>query len=333
MSTLFQEGGNAGPRRVTMLFYPQAQLLDVAGPVEVFARTARYVRDTLGVTIPPYEVELVAKDAGPVATSSGVEVVAARSFRDLDRADTLLIAGGIGFAHAMTDEETIDLIVRQAGTARRVASVCTGAFLIAAAGLLRGREATTHWAYCDRLAAFEPGCRVNADAIFVKDDAIYSSAGVTAGMDLALALVEEDLGAPIALAVAQELVMYVKRPGGQAQFSRQLEAQRRDQPFGALHLWMLEHLHLPISVEDLAAQMGMSARHFARRFGAVIGRSPAAYLAQLRVEHARQRIEQGERSLKDVARSSGFADEQAMRRAFLRELRVTPSDYAARFAR
>ena len=316
-----------------MLVYPDAQMLDVAGPLEVFARTGRYVRDSLGAEAPAYEVEVVAARAGAVAMSSGVEVVAARSFRALGEVDTLLIAGGIGFAEAMEDEDTIGWIAARAGDCRRVASICTGAFLLAAAGLLKGGQATTHWAYCERLGATEPDCRVNPDAIFVKHGAVYSSAGVTAGMDLALALVEEDLGAAVAVAVAQQLVMYVKRPGGQAQFSRHLEAERRDDRFGALHLWLLDNLHRPLGVDDLARQAGMSPRHFTRRFASAMGRSPAAYLSQLRVEHARRRIEQGSRSLKDVARDSGFGNEQALRRAFARELRVSPSDYLERFVR
>jgi transcriptional regulator GlxA family with amidase domain len=315
-----------------MLVYPDAQMLDVAGPLEIFSRASRFVRDR-GVGPSPYSVEIVAKEAGPVAMSSGLEVVAARAFRELDAVDTLLITGGIGFAAAAADAETVEWIVRMAGKARRTASVCTGSFLLAAAGLLKDRQATTHWAYCDRLAAAEPSCRVAADAIFVKDGSVHSSAGVTAGMDLALALVEEDLGPAIALLVAQALVMYVRRPGGQAQYSRQIEAQQRDDRFGRLHLWMMENLGAPLKVEDLAREAGMSPRHFARCFAERMGRTPGDYLTQLRIEQARRRIEEGARNLKHVARSSGFGTEQTMRRAFLKELGIAPSDYRERFVR
>ena len=329
-----KRNAQAATRHVAMLVYPDAQMLDVAGPLEIFSRASRFVRDRSGGGGPgPYEVEIVAREAGPVAMSSGLEMVASRAFRDLDRVDTLLIAGGIGFAAAAADAETVAWIAAQAARARRTASVCTGSFLLAAAGLLDGRRATTHWAYCDRLAAAAPSCRVAADAIFVKDGAIYSSAGVTAGMDLALALVEEDLGPAIALLVAQALVMYVRRPGGQAQFSRQIEAQRRDDRFGRLHLWMMENLAEALKVEDLAREAGMSPRHFARCFAERMGRTPAHYLTQLRIEQARRRIEEGAGSLKQVARSSGFGTEQTMRRAFLRELGIAPSDYRERFVR
>ncbi|MGZ8361782.1 MAG: GlxA family transcriptional regulator, partial [Allosphingosinicella sp.] len=304
-----------------------------AGPLEVFARASRLVRDSAGGGGEPYSVEIVAREPGPVAMSSGLEMVASRAWREVGDIDTLLIAGGIGFAQAAADRELVDWVVRQSKLARRTASICTGTFLLAAGGLLDGREATTHWAYCGRLAEAAPACRVTADAIFVRDGALWSSAGVTAGMDLALALVEEDLGAAVALAVAQQLVMYVRRPGGQAQFSRQLEAQARDERFGRLHLWMMENLAAPLLVDDLARQAGMSPRHFARRFTAAMGRPPADYLTRLRLEHARRRIEQGTRNLKDIARSSGFGTEQTMRRIFVRELGITPSDYAARFVR
>jgi transcriptional regulator GlxA family with amidase domain len=316
-----------------MLVYADAQMLDVAGPLEVFARSARLARETLGFETAPYEVEIVAAERGPVAMSSGIELIATRSIDEDGPIDTLLIAGGIGFAAAAADPKMIRWVEARAKTARRIASICTGAFLLAAAGLLRERTATTHWAYCDRLSAVEPSCLVNRDAIFVKDGKLHSSAGVTAGMDLALALVEEDLGSAVALQVAQQLVMYVKRPGGQAQFSRHLEAQQRDDRFGALHLWLMDNLDRVRSVDDLAREAGMSPRHFTRRFTAQMGRPPGAYLARMRVEQARQRIEQGSLSLKEVARSSGFGNEQALRRAFQRELKVSPSDYLARFSR
>jgi transcriptional regulator GlxA family with amidase domain len=330
---MIRESATAKPRPVVMLVYPDAQILDVAGPLEVFARTARYATDTGLLPGPPYSVEMVARTAGPVVMSSGLGLVASRPFGDVGEIDTLLIAGGIGAIEAARDRELVGWIAERAPGVRRIASICTGALLLASAGLLRERKATTHWAYCDRLAAAEPGCNVDRDAIFVRDGKVYSSAGVTSGMDLALALVEEDLGSAVALAVAQELVLYVKRPGGQAQFSRHLKAQQRDDAFGALHLWMIENLDEPLDVGQLAARMGMSPRHFARRFAAAMGQTPAAYVAQLRLDHCRRRFEQGARNLKQVAREGGFGTEQNMRRTFQRTLGITPTDYLDRFTR
>jgi transcriptional regulator GlxA family with amidase domain len=203
--------------------------------------------------------------------------------------------------------------------------------LLAAAGLLDGRPATTHWAYLDRLAALAPRTRVDRDALYVRAGNIYTSAGVTAGMDLALALVEQDHGKAVALAVAQELVLFLKRPGGQSQFSRHLEAQKRDDLFGELELWMLENPRADLSVEGLARRVSMSPRHFARQFRARLGASPGAYVRRLRIEQARRRIEEGAARLKQVARDCGFADEQGLRRAFQLQLGITPAEYRARF--
>lgn len=314
-----------------MVGYPGAQILDITGPLEVFARTSRWLAEHLGHATPAYAVELVAARAGPLLTSGGLALVATRSYREVRRADTLLVSGGIGCEEALRDAALLAWLRRQAGRTPRVGSICTGALLLAAAGVLHGRRATTHWAWCERLAALARGCSVDPDAIFVRSGNVYTSAGVTAGMDLALAMVEEDWGKTTALAVAQELVMFLKRPGGQSQFSRHLQAERRDDRFGQLELWMLEHLAEPLPVERLAARLGMSARHFARRFAAEFGATPAAFVTRLRVEAARRRIEAGARRLKQVARECGFGDEQAMRRAFRRALGVHPSDYAARF--
>ena len=203
--------------------------------------------------------------------------------------------------------------------------------LLAAAGLLEGCAATTHWGYLDRLAKLVPECDIDRDALYVRAGNIYTSAGVTAGMDLALALVEQDHGKAVALAVAQELVLFLKRPGGQSQFSRHLEAQRRDDLFGEHELWMLENPRSDLTVERLARRVSMSPRHFARLFAARIGASPGAYVRRLRVEQARRRIEEGASRLKRVARDCGFADEQSMRRGFQDLVGITPAEYHARF--
>jgi transcriptional regulator GlxA family with amidase domain len=313
-----------------MLGFPQAQILDITGPLEVFARTSRWLRDHQDLSFDAYEIELVAPRAGPIATSGGLQLLAARAYTDMRPADTLLIAGGIGYEVLLNDRELLNWIRRQASKVGRIGSICTGALVLAAAGLLDGKRATTHWAYCDRLAKLAPGARVERDAIFVHDT-LYTSAGVTSGMDMALALVEVDWGKACALAVAQELVMYLKRPGGQSQFSRFLSAERRDDVFGNLELWILEHLDADLSVESLARRAGMSTRHFARMFTQRLGATPAAYVRRLRVEHARARIESGAARVKQVARECGFADEQKLRRAFRQVLGVSPAEYRARF--
>lgn len=315
-----------------MLAYRGAQVLDVTGPLEVFARTSRWLREHRGIRGTAYEITLLASRPGPIETSGGLRLLADRGYRQAGRIDTLLVAGGIGYEEATRDAALLAWLRGQARRVERIGSICTGALVLAAARLLDGKAATTHWAYCERLAQLAPAARIEPDALYVRSGKLYTSAGVTAGMDLALSMVEADWGRATALAVAQELVMFLKRPGGQSQFSRYLEAQRRDDRFGALALWMLEHLDADLSVERLAARANLSPRHFAREFATHVGATPAAYVARLRVEEARRRIEDGARQLKDVARQCGFGDEQRLRRAFRRALGVTPQDYRARFA-
>lgn len=316
---------------VVMLAYPHAQVLDITGPLEVFSRTSRWLREHRGLRRDAYRVELVASHAGRLETSGGLELYAARRYGEIEEMDTLLIAGGIGYRAALADRQLVLWIREQAGRVQRIGSICTGAFLLAAADLLNGKPATTHWAYCDELARTAPGARIERDAIYVQSGNLYTSAGVTSGMDMALAMVEADWGKATALAVAQELVMFLKRPGGQSQFSRYISAQRRDDVFGQLELWMLEHLEGDLSVENLAQHVEMSPRHFTRLFVQRIGTTPAAYVRRLRVEQARSRIEGGVMRMKQVARECGFAAEQNLRRAFLQVLGVTPADYRSRF--
>jgi transcriptional regulator GlxA family with amidase domain len=314
-----------------MLGFTNAQVLDITGPLEVFARTARWLTDHRGLATPAYATEVVAARAGPLRMSNGLELVAARRYAAVDDADTLLVAGGIGWEAAAADPALLAWLAREARRVLRLGSICNGAMILAAAGLLEGRDATTHWGYLDRLAKLAPGAHIDRDALYVRSGNIYTSAGVTAGMDLALALVEQDHGKAVALAVAQELVLFLKRPGGQSQFSRHLEAQRRDDLFGELELWMLEHPAEDLSAARLARRMSMSPRHFARLFAERLGASPGAYVRRLRVERARRRIEEGASRLKQVARDSGFADEQALRRSFQQLVGVTPAEYRARF--
>jgi transcriptional regulator GlxA family with amidase domain len=316
-------------RTISMLCFGGAQILDITGPLEVFARTSRWLQDHHGLDEPPYTVELVSMAGGPVRMSNGLEMLSAPVHNR--PVDTLLICGGIGALAAADDPALTDWLQAAAGRARRVAGVCTGAIILAAAGLLANRKATTHWAYLDRLQDREPGCAVDRTSIYVRDGDLVTSAGVTAGMDMALALVEEDHGRAVALHVAQELVIYLRRPGDQAQFSRHVAAELRDTPFAALESWVIDHLDADLGAAALAGRAGLSERQFYRRFIAEIGASPAAWVRDLRLAAARRHIEQGARSLKDVARRCGFGDEQRLRRAFQARLGVTPSDYAQRF--
>lgn len=322
----------ATPHRVVMLAYEDAQILDITGPLEVFARSARWLRDKGVCRNLAYTVEVVAEKAGPVRTSSGLCVLAERSFRNVTQADTLLIAGGIGCHRAMEDRNALRWIRRIAPKAARLGSVCTGALLLGRAGLLDAKSATTHWDYVGRLRELGSSINVQPDAIYVRDGNLYTSAGVTAGIDMALAMIESDWGQPTALAVAQELVMFLKRPGGQSQFSSHLAAQfSEDDKLRELQLWILDHLDRDLSVPELAARVAMSERNFARRFAASVGIPPAHYVARSRLEAARRKLEENNLRISRVARCCGFGTEETMRRAFIAELGVSPSDYRERF--
>jgi transcriptional regulator GlxA family with amidase domain len=325
--------GPRAPRQIAMLAYPGAQMLDITGPVEVFARSARFLVEQGLRADPLYQVEVIAERGGPVKTSSGVEILAARPLAAVrGRLDTLLVAGGVGSRQALRSPVLLGFLRRMAPRVRRLASVCTGAFLLAESGLLDGRRATTHWAYCDELAKRYPQVEVDPDPIFVRDGRIYTSAGVTAGMDLALGLVEEDLGRTVALEVARQLVLFLKRPGGQSQFSAQLAAQSAErEPLRDLQAWISLHPEADLGVESLARRVAMSPRHFARVFLREVGVTPAKFILRVRVEAARRRLEQSRAGVNSVATTCGFASAEVMRRAFLRTVRVSPSAYRSRF--
>ena len=317
------------PRRVWLLAFPDAQLLDVAGPWEVFAIANRVGNPPA----PRYALSLVAPSAGAVATSGGLSLVAHRSLAEArGPVDTLLVAGGVGTRPRQRDPRLVAWIRRTALRARRVASVCSGAFLLAEAGLLDGRRATTHWATCEALQRRFPAVRVERDPIFVRDGRVYTSAGITAGMDLALQLVEEDFGRDLALAVARWLVMFLRRPGGQSQFSVQLSAQlaERDR-LRELQAWIAEHPEGDCTVEALARRSGMSARNFARVFRREVGVTPAVYVEAQRVEAARRLLEGSVRSVTEVAEACGFGRVETMHRAFRRALGVAPGQYRHHF--
>ena len=315
-------------RRIVVLTVPDAQLLDVAGPAQVFATA-----DEMGSPAGGYSLTVVSPTGGVVATSSGIAIATAPPAAARGPIDTLVIAGGPGARAAVADRALIARIRGWSKRARRTCSVCTGAFLLAEAGLLDGKRAATHWSRCGELQARYPRVRVEPDPIFVRDGALWSSAGVTAGIDLALALVEDDLGHELAMRVARGLVVFLKRPGGQSQFSAPLSAQTADDhALDALHGWMAAHLDADLRVERLAARAGMSPRTFARVYAAKLGTTPAKTVERLRVEAARRAIEEGGAPIKQIAHRCGFGDEERMRRAFVRRLGVSPSDYRTRFA-
>ena len=317
-------------RSVDVLIYPAVQLLDVAGPIQVFASANTQMAEA-GVP-PPYALRVVAQDGRGAITSSGLEL-AAGPLTPADAAlDTLLVAGGEGVEAAATDSMLLEWVRERAAHARRVACVCTGAFLLAATGLLDGRRAATHWSYCAELARRFPAVHVEPDPIFIQDDRFWTSAGVTAGIDLALALVEQDLGRRVALAVARYLVVFLKRPGGQAQFSAALALQAAEDRFGALHDWINEHLADDISLPVLAKPAGMSERSFSRRYAEAAGMTPGRAVERLRVEAARRLLSESRLPVKRVSQRCGFGSEETMRRSFLRLLAATPQDYRARFS-
>ena len=316
------------PRRIEILAFTDAQLLDVAGPLQVFA-SANDAARAEGVE-EPYQVVVIADDA-PVVTSAGLPLGTQPLPAADEPVDTLMVAGGCGVDRVCALPAMVLWLRQRAKRVRRLASVCSGALLLAKAGLLDGRRATTHWSRCEQFTTLFPKVRLEPDRIFVQDGNVWTSAGVTAGIDLALALVEADLGHAPALAVARELVVYLKRPGGQAQFSAALALQTDSDRFAPLHAWISDHLRSDLSVAALAEIVGMSERSFMRRYGQATGTTPARAVERLRLEAARQMLEQGQ-PIKRVAARCGFGTEETLRRSFLRNVRVTPQAYRERFS-
>jgi len=301
------------PRAIGFLIFPGFQLLDAAGPIAAFEIAGRGGHD--------YALRVLAAKAGRVASSSGAAVEAA-AMDEAGPLDTLIVAGGDGVRDQAGMAPLVDFVRRQAGTTRRVASVCSGAFVLAEAGLLEGRRATTHWGRTEAFARQFPGVRLEPDRIFVKDGEFWTSAGITAGIDLSLAMVAEDLGEARARRTAQQLVVYHRRPGGQSQFSALLEMDRPDGRFASLMAWMRERLHEPLGVERLAGHAGMSPRNFARAFVAETGLTPARAVERLRVDAARERVEAGPEPIDRIA--VGFGEPERMRRAFIRAFGQPP---------
>lgn len=321
---------DAVPRRVVLVVFDQVKLLDVTGPMQVF-NDARLEDGRRA-----YEVILSSDRGGPIKTDTGM-VVASERLDDIAHLeiDTLLVAGGLP---AETPSETASLrasLAHVMDRPRRLGSICVGAFILAELGVLDGREATTHWGKAKRLEEAYPEVKINPDAIFVTSDRIWTSAGVSAGIDMALAMVEDDLGSPAALTVARDLVLFLKRPGGQSQFSVELQRQTVDSRhrFDDLHNWIRSCLSEDLSVPSLAAVAHMSPRNFARVYTRETGESPARAVEHIRVEAARRLLESSSHSIQQIASRVGFGDDERMRRAFVKTYGVSPLDYRNRFGR
>ena len=313
---------------------PKVEILDLVGPLQVFARASdMYTRANPGAPS-IYSVEVVSiSSSRSLIANCGVRITADRTFREVrGKIDTLLVAGGDAIEQNEINAEAVRWLKRISTRIRRVGSVCTGAMLLARAGLLDGRRATTHWNWCQTLIKRAPRARVERDPIFVRDENVYTSAGVTAGMDLALALVEEDHGSRLALQVARNLVLYLRRPGGQSQFSAALSLQLTDRkPLLELEAWVLDNLQKPLTVPLLAQRLAMSPRNFARVFTKEMKTTPAKFVERLRVEAARRRLEESHNSMETIADECGFGNVNSMRNVFQRTVKIAPGQYRRHF--
>ncbi|HEY1670042.1 MAG TPA: GlxA family transcriptional regulator [Trebonia sp.] len=314
-------------RKVLIALFDGVQSLDVTGPLEVFSAATDHQGGRA------YRVRTASLGGGQVRTTSGLAITPDGDLRDQSEADPpdlLIVPGGEGARRR--DQDLVAWIRGHAPRAKRVASVCTGAFLLAEAGLLDGRRATTHWSRCDALRDQYPAIEVDPDPIFIKDGRISTSAGITAGIDLALALAEDDLGRDAALAVARGLVVFLRRPGNQSQFSAQLSAQVAERaPLRDVQQWIAEHPAGDLSVETLAGKASLSPRHFARAFAAEVGMPPGKYVERTRLEAARRHLEDTAEGIEQTARACGYRTTEAMRRAFIEALGVSPAEYRRRF--
>jgi transcriptional regulator GlxA family with amidase domain len=320
-------------RFVVVLLFDGVDLLDVTGPPEVFALLQRETGDATG-----YQVALAAETMDPVTTSAGVRVLPDITFADAAARsiDTLMVPGSVdvddqGRVHAVTDPTVVHWVKTLAGRTQRVASVCVGAHLLAAAGLLDGKRATTHWSTAQQLAADHPSVKVDADPIFIRDGQVWTGAGITACLDLSLALVAEDFGEAVALRVARQLVMYLKRPSGQSQFSVPIDPASTTRRMEDLRHYITQHLTDHLTVPDLAQHAHVSERQLTRIFKTEIGMTPAAYIESARVEAARNRLESTDDTLQRVASACGFHTIDTLIRAFRRKLNTTPTEYRSRF--
>jgi transcriptional regulator GlxA family with amidase domain len=311
-------------RRIGLIAYDGITALDLAGPSEAFHNANLQVRGA-------YEIVVLGAEARPMASEAGFRIVPDATLKDAPPLDTVIVPGGMGLREAHV-AAPITAWLKTRRRTRRVASVCTGIYALGASGLLDGRRATTHWRFAADVARRFPKIALEPDAIYIKDGNLYTSAGITAGIDLALAMVEEDLGPRAALAVARELVVYLKRSGGQMQFSEPLAFQARAADrFADLAAWMIANLKKNLSVEALASRAGLCPRHFSRRFARAFGAPPAAYVERLRLEESRKRLGLANQTVDSVAASVGYASADSFRRAFERRFGVAPSAYRRRF--
>lgn len=317
---------------IGMLGFDEANALDVTGPLEAFSNANDLAREA-GVPAKLYEIVLMGLRRAPFRTESGLLLRPHATLRDAPPLDTLIVPGGRGLREPATNAKVAEWVARSADRIRRIATVCTGVYGIAPTGILDGRKVATHWRHADALATRFPALRVDGNALFVKDGRFYTSGGVTAGIDLALALIEEDHGPQLALNVARELVVYLKRSGGQEQYSEPLKFQVRSADrFAELVAWIDAHPQRDLSVEALAARACLSTRQFRRRFAAAFGCTPAAYVETVRMAEARRRLAEHTGTVEAIATSVGFASADAFRRAFERRFGVPPREYRARFA-
>jgi transcriptional regulator GlxA family with amidase domain len=320
-------------RRIGFLVYPNIEILDLCGPLDAFFYADQWAKVTGRPDDPGYESIIISAKQGPIKTMTGVQIMATHGLEDVnDNIDTLIVAGGIGVVQACADPTLVEWVRQMAPRSRRVASVCTGAFLLAAAGLLENRRVTTHWMYCDQLAATFPSLRVDPNLIFVRDGNVYTSGGITSGIDLALALVEEDLGRDASRLAAGTMVVFLRRPGGQIQFSPFLQAEAKNRlDIRQLQAWIVANLAANHTVENLADRVAMSPRNFARLFQSETGTTPGKFVERARVEAARCKLEQSNILTETLAASCGFGTPERMRRSFQKLLHVSPQDYRARF--
>lgn len=320
------------PRLIAVIAYAGGNLIDIAGPLQAFATANEIAGEMTGAT--SYQLVTVSEMGGPITTAPGL-TLATEPLACLDerQIDTLIVPGGLPRSEDFGLATLTAWLRENADRPRRICSVCTGAFLLADAGVLEGKHITTHWARADELARRHPGLHIDRNAIFVGDGRLWTSGGVTAGIDLALALIEADLGKDIAIATARQLVVFVKRPGGQSQFSAPLNWKPAyDGRFAELHTWMAAHLDCSLTVEELAEQTNMSARSFARIYVKEIGKTPAKAVEMLRLEAACRALTETELPLKRIAENVGLGGEQNLRRVFQRQFGVGPADYRDRFA-
>jgi len=320
-------------KHIVIIAPPMTSILDVAGPLEVFAKTVDYIQNYIPVIKESYTTHILSVDSSTIVnTSSGLPIVCEGGIESINyEVDTVLVAGK-GSSENKVLQNVLDWLKANAPNIRRIGSVCAGAFILAEAGLLDGRRATSHWQVCEKLARLYPAIKVEKDPIYVKDGNIYTSAGISTGIDLSLAMVEEDFGRDVAVMVARVLVLYLKRPGNQSQFSNILMHQTVDyEPIQVVQDWVVDHLAEELTIEILAEKASMSPRNFARVFLREIGITPAKYIEKVRLEAARRRLEETRLTIDEISNECSIGNADGLRRLFLRHMRTTPSDYRKSF--